>query len=79
MYFIAGLQMAGGICFFSLCLMLHMKSPDIRWLLASGLLSVGIVLVGAYSALDEYEMSNTVWEIREDGSKRPIRKNIQDS
>jgi hypothetical protein len=74
MYIFAGFEIAGGIIFFIWCTKIHRKSSNKQWLIASWILSVGFVLAGVISIRDEYNrMSNMEWEIREDGSRRPIK------
>ena len=73
-YVFAGLEIAAGICFFIWCMKIHKRSPNKSWLIAAWILSVGIVLAGVVSAHDEYRVSNMEWEIREDGSRRLIKR-----
>ena len=48
-------------------------------LIASSVLAVGIVLSGVVSAYDEYQDSESKWEILEDGTTRPLNKKIHNN
>ncbi len=54
--FFAVLAIVFGISFLILCLIIHKKSPNSKWLLASAILALGVIASGSNT------IYNTMWK-----------------